>query len=555
MNVQAEPRIAEGDAATASARRWLAAVCTAAVLTVACGGGGGGGDAPAAGTGGPNAAAGFQLNFQPGTLTADYYQGEPPFVALQVRATQAYPSQVQVAVVDTSGVTTGQVQVTAASALVYDATMRLSDTLMAGDYTGNIEVRVCEDAPLTCARPVPGSPWRLPYRIKVRSQTNSTPLQAITGVADWEGLLGGGTRNASRSFSSTAAAFTRRWTAPSVGSFIRQGPAVVAGGLVITVSRDVSSGAPALIARREVDGSVAWQRALGTVNDEPDGTPTVSGRNVYLFASDWQRTIAWRVDLETGSLLTERSFDRTSSSDQSPIVVNGYVYSCRRVIGTDSGLTRFDATTLQAEPAQVPSAPVASCRPASDGTRLYVVGDQTLVVLEPGNVTPVYTVPLTLPLGVTDVTTVLDGSGRAFVSAYSLATAQERTSALLAIDTTTRQVLWSERGGFESSPVIVGNTLFVINGLRVEARSVSSGSLLWSVSTTSPSGLGGVENALVATGSHVFVASNWTTDAIDPVSRSVVWSDNVGGPLSLSAQGVLHIVREFFQGQRAVNLR
>ena len=67
---------------------WAAAL-TVAVMLSACGGGGGGSTPPPAQTG-------FQLTFEPGTLSASFYEGEPVTVSVQTRANQAYSTPVQV---------------------------------------------------------------------------------------------------------------------------------------------------------------------------------------------------------------------------------------------------------------------------------------------------------------------------------------------------------------------------------------------------------------------------------------------------------------------------
>jgi hypothetical protein len=48
-------------------------------------------------------------------------------------------------------------------------------TLPAGQYRGVVQVRICRDSPTTCASPVPGSPWSVPYDIVVTNQPMANP--------------------------------------------------------------------------------------------------------------------------------------------------------------------------------------------------------------------------------------------------------------------------------------------------------------------------------------------------------------------------------------------
>lgn len=532
--------------------RHRAAACALLLALAACGGGGGGGGAAGGGSGSGPA---FQLSFQPGTLTASYYQGEPPTVSVQVRASQAHSAPVQVAVVDGNGVTDGSLQLQANSDLSYTAVLRLSPTAPPGSYTGQLDVRVCEDAPLTCARPVAGSPWKLPYQIQVRPQTDPRPIAVLPGVAAWTGALGGGSLNAFRDIPGNVGAFSRRWLGNSLSPDARESLPVVDGGLVVTVARELTGGPPTLIARREADGSVAWMRVLGTANDVTDASPVVAQGQLFVFASDFNRTIVWRLDLATGTVVGERSFPRASSAQRGALYHAGYLYSCRRSVGSGFGLTRYDAVTLQAEVVDTQQDFIDACQPSTDGQRLYVFRGRRLLAYTPGSAQPVFSTEVDIGSGLTAAAPVLDGAGRAYVSVYTDTSTLEGTSSLLAFDTGTGQLLWQQRGGFGSAPVWVNGTLYVTQGARLEARSAASGALLWSAASTSPSGLGVLGVPIVATGSLVFLASNWTVDAIDPATRSVVWSENYGGPLALSQQGLLYVQPSFSGRMRAINLR
>ena len=94
---------------------------------------------------------------------------------LSVTATSSrtFAQSFNIGIIDTKGVVTTDVSVSGASAMSYVATLRTSPNLSAGTHTTSLEVRVCEDAPLTCAKPFPGSPWHVPLTVQVKSRTDA----------------------------------------------------------------------------------------------------------------------------------------------------------------------------------------------------------------------------------------------------------------------------------------------------------------------------------------------------------------------------------------------
>lgn len=539
---RAPTAVAKAGLISTRAMAWLAAA-----MLSACGGGGGGG-----GSGAPSPApAGFQLSFEPGTLNASFYEGEPTTVLVQTRASQPHSAPVQVAIIDSAGVLGTGVQITASSTLVYDASLPLSSALKAGSYSGTLEVRVCEDLPTTCSKPVSGSPWRLPYQIKVQPQTSLKPLSPAPGAADWGGYLGDGSHSATTALTLSASDFSRRWRVDAASATARQGLAVVAGGLVITVVSDQNSGAPALVARREHDGSEAWRRPLGTVNDTAGG-PTVAEGSVYVFTADYDRTMLWRVDLASGQLLgQQRVGGYTTGHPAGPLALGGKLFSCRTATG---GLGRYDALSLASEATTALPGRLDTCTPATDSAMLYLFANSSLMAVNANSGQLAYSVAVDgVPTYIT-APPVLDGAGHAFVAVYSLDTQVTGTSRLLAFDLNTRQLLWQQQGGFSTTPIVSGSTVFIVNGRNLEARSASTGALLWSWQSNATT-LGELESSLVATRTHVFVSSRWTTDAIDLTTHERVWGENLGGSLALSPQGVLYISPFFTGGMRAINLR
>jgi outer membrane protein assembly factor BamB len=148
----------------------------------ACGGGSSGdGSTPA------NNAAGNWLTFNPAAPSVTQLEGESASVTLTATATRTFSAPFNVAIIDPAGVISTQVDISAQSPTEYRAALRTSPSLRAGDHSTMLEVRLCEDAPMTCARPLPGSPWRVPLKVQVKPVADAkgrltlvTPTASVT---------------------------------------------------------------------------------------------------------------------------------------------------------------------------------------------------------------------------------------------------------------------------------------------------------------------------------------------------------------------------------------
>lgn len=151
----------------------------AAALVAACGGGGGGGSTGGAvggtaGTGGQTAGntSGSWLTLTPGTVSLNTYPGEQVAFQVNARSTRTFDKPFNVAVVDSKGVISTDMQLTKISDLEYTVGLHTS-ALSAGVHSTSLQVRLCEDDPLTCNKPLPGSPWSLPVSVTVASDAQA----------------------------------------------------------------------------------------------------------------------------------------------------------------------------------------------------------------------------------------------------------------------------------------------------------------------------------------------------------------------------------------------
>ncbi|MDP9933506.1 sialidase family protein [Variovorax paradoxus] len=91
----------------------------------------------------------------------------PTVFSVTTTSTKTIAEPVNVGIIDRQGVIMANARISMVTQLKYFASMTTNRALAAGTHTGSLEVRVCYDDPLTCARPVEGSPWQLPYTIRV----------------------------------------------------------------------------------------------------------------------------------------------------------------------------------------------------------------------------------------------------------------------------------------------------------------------------------------------------------------------------------------------------
>ncbi|UOD29485.1 PQQ-binding-like beta-propeller repeat protein [Massilia violaceinigra] len=134
-----------------------------ALSLAACGGGSDNSSTP------QNNQDGGWLTFYSANRVTAQYQGESASVVLTATASRTFAAPFNVAVIDSSGVISPDVQISAVSPVEYRATLRTSATLASGEHSTMLEVRLCEDTPTICARPLPGSPWRVPLKVQVKS--------------------------------------------------------------------------------------------------------------------------------------------------------------------------------------------------------------------------------------------------------------------------------------------------------------------------------------------------------------------------------------------------
>jgi outer membrane protein assembly factor BamB len=157
-----------------------------ALALAACGGGGGSPGASSSGNSSGSSGGtgtntdGNWLTFNPNPIEVSGYEGESIPFKVTATSSRTFTKPFNIAIVDPSGTITTEVQVSALNDMTYVANLRTSAKLPAGITQAKLEVRLCEDAPLTCSKPLPGSPWQLPLKVNVKAAAEAAQRLALS---------------------------------------------------------------------------------------------------------------------------------------------------------------------------------------------------------------------------------------------------------------------------------------------------------------------------------------------------------------------------------------
>ena len=147
--------------------KYSAALASCVLLLSACGGGGGGGGAAGADQG--------WLTFTPNPVNVAANQGQSTWFTINAKSSRTITQVFNIGIVEPSGMVTTDVSLAPVSQYEYNATLRTSPTMGAGSHSGRLEVRLCEDDPKVCNKPISGSPWFIPMTLTVNAAPVVTP--------------------------------------------------------------------------------------------------------------------------------------------------------------------------------------------------------------------------------------------------------------------------------------------------------------------------------------------------------------------------------------------
>lgn len=490
----------------------------------------------------------MQLSFAPASLDTTVYQGESDVFEVRAQAGGVLPAagtRVNAAVIDAAGVFE-HTDITRTGDTTFTGKFVLSRRLGAGTHSGAVEVRVCEDDPLTCAKPVSGSPWRLRYQFTVRSQADARELAKLPDVSNYAGSP---SHNALTSATLDPSKITRRWSHERPVS--DRLPALGGGRMFVVTGSDAGFGSMKLAAYSERDGSTVWGRELA---EEAISAPAFADDRLYLITRTLQanarRMTLRSFDAETGAPIASLELGPASDFPASPVVKDGKVYLCKLNEWFEYALVRVDGRTLAEEwarPFDWNDDNKALCTPAVDSRYAYVPRQNALQVIDVGSGQLAFSIPA--PAGIPSISSkqppVLGLNGRVYVNAGK---------GLIAFDTDKRSVAWHLETRPGQYPVARGEALYLANESGFVAIAADTGKLLWTWYSTLGMASDLSANLLIF-GNHALFSNAGVTQAVDLSTHQAVWSDQGGGSLALSPNGALYAQRRDLNlGFRVFNL-
>jgi hypothetical protein len=530
-------------------------VLAIAVLS-GCGGGSGGGTTDS-GSGSPAASAssgtpgsgtsttpitgtadGSWLSFDAAAPSATQYYGESVKVDVVATSSRTFATPLKIGIVDPSGSITDQTEVWWVAPNTYVATLRTAESLAVGTHPTTLEVRACEDEPRTCAKPFPGSPWRLPLTVNVKPAANLTALQAINGLTSWSTYQGNAAHTGYVDASFDPAAFTRRWRMAASSTYLNPFASVAIDGGWVYFGRLNSDSQAELVAISEDTGELAWKTNLGTGLVQVN-SPAASNGRVYVTSTTQNGFILWEYDQARRALVKQVAKAAQSGRYSAPTLFGNDVYFL-------TGYSNLAKYTDQASNFSwsVPESSQAGWAPATDGHFLYTynLGSNTLATRDAGSGALAYSIGQGASNGVPSaLPVVLGDTQRAFVV----------DGKLMAFDLSGRTRAWVASTEAFGNAAYGNGTVYSFgpNGRTLEARTPATGNVLWSADLN-----GANFGQIVVTRTLAFVSSDTKTQAVDLNTHKIVWTYAQSGNLAISPRGVLYIL-DPLGALVAVNLR
>lgn len=516
----------------------------------ACGGGGGGSSG-----GGAGGVDNSWLSFSPTTSEVTAYAGESASFTITATSSKVIEGAFNVGVIDSRGVITPEINLGNPAALTYTAGLNVATTLAAGTYEGRFEVRLCRDVPTTCAQPIAGSPWQVPYKITVKPATNLTALTPLPGAVGWSTYQGNAAHTGFVDATVSADNFNRRWVRDIETGFV----STDAGRVFVSGSE--GRVAP-LRALSEHDGSDLWQTASRSVQLS---APASSGGKVWALALPLEFDSAgrelWTIDAATGATLSSILIDSSVFPfvRLAPVPAGTSVYFAADT-GTTIGRRRQSDAASEWLSSFGPTQTIERWTPTVGGGFAMVFDLGTLRVTDLATATQNFSIegpkPLDAASGVWAAhgAPVLSSNGMAYATAYNTPFGTQYGSGqLAAFDLNTRSLRWSgSLNTVRSNPVLARGVVYVTLASRtLQAVDAVTGAELWrwdvpqpAVDPNAPASVPrpyGPNAPLLVVGDYAFMGVDQVTYAVDLRTHKLAWQYPLSGTMAVSANGVLFI--------------
>ena len=473
-------------------------------------------------------------------------------------------------VVDASGRVSGGGALPAApGGVTQPVTLTLTLPDAAGRYDGSFAVQGCRDA--ACTLPMETSRFDyIAFRevaglfdAAVGAMPDLRTLRALPGATDWGGSQGNAAHTGYVPGTLDVARFGLRWQwALPEGKAYTLGPPATGGGRVVLAAQGFAGSSDTeLFVLDELTGALQWRQGQGSTTHGVFSPPVVAGERVYSSTVSLDERVGTATTLRAFDLASGRALFSTAVPTQSHASLPPVLAGPRVLVdgGYANGVASLDAATGTLQ-WQAGASGYTWWSAAWDGSSLYTYGSGAFAAHRPDTGESRFSVVDTeLANGFAagprrPLFAVADG--RAFVV---------DNGDLVVFSTRDGAVLWRQATrNFVGGTAVQGNTVITLQQgpLRVEARHVADGRLLWS---TQPlfAVTQGYDQAFVSepllTDNLVFVSTERGVYALSREDGRARWYYGKPGTLALSARGVLLIAHPALPGQgggvTAINLQ
>ena len=352
---------------------------------------------------------------------------------------------------------------------------------------------------------------------------SSTPSD-FTQAAEWTTFQGSFGHSGYVQATIDPARLREIWTSrPLPGAELAQ--ATIGGGKIFLATTNLYFDQQ-IVALNPADGSKLWTTRFDNINTL--NQPTYAAGVLYATSSGINSAYLFSLRETDGLIRYQVPFDGFESTSMAPTIVGNTIATPG---GLGGGLYGFDPAT-GAQKFFRPGTMFGTWTPSVDAGRLYATdrGVQSINASDGTLVSELRDSRFTV------TTLAVNGS------AHAVGISDGQLFSIYAPNLSLSFV----RSGFDGMPVF-GNDIYAFAGDRVEALRLSGAP--WFSYTLSPQ-CSLATRSMVLTNNLLFISCAndgglaGVTVAIDLNTRLAVWTHPVGGMLSLSAQGILYIVKD-----------
>jgi putative pyrroloquinoline-quinone binding quinoprotein/putative Ig domain-containing protein len=490
------------------------------------------------------------VNVSPASLSRIVAGGTPVSVVVAtVPVNFTFTGTLSARAADTTGVFTPAVTVTAGNG-GYSLALSVSTSVAPGHYAGSVTLSLCVDS--ACSQPEAVPSIAVPFAIDVISANSPwlgnhlTTLSPWSQVADWTTFQGNAAHTGYVPVDLDPNQFSTRWQisafAASDSSYIHM-PAMFGGQIFV-------AGGNILYARKESDGSLAWQHDFSALAFPSVNPPSVAFGVVYVAAGQQTSTYMFGFNATDGTQLFQSQMASQWEHYLAPTIGPKGVYTNAGEYGGMYGFNYGGGQLFF-----TPMGQTSEWTPAVDASHVYGYTNGEpgtggsgggLTVLDPGSGAvqqfisdPTFTNYLYEIRG----SAVLGAPGSVIAANYANSSLNGggTGNTLLDFDLALSSIAWKIAGDYPSTPAYNAGVIYAANNnpKRLEARSEADGSLLWS--WTPPAADAGFASEVLLTNNIAFVSTDQAVYGIDTTSHQLVWSYPLSGRLALSQNGILYI--------------